>query len=108
VITPRPLNLNEQHDHRLLIARWNKAGISFTDCKEYPQVSLQLVAEASLIAVTDKANRYLPERRGEVKMQDKGFTLRTAHLVKGSPAAARKLLKRKSIVEGGGRNRTDE
>ena len=50
-------------------------------------------------AVTDRANRYLQKQRSEVRMQDKGFSQRSVHLLKGSPAAALKLLKGRGLLK---------
>ena len=72
-----------------------------------PQSLPHSVIETFLRAVTDRANRYLPKQRDEVKMQDKGFSQRSVHKVKDSPAAVRKLLKGRGLLKGGGRNRTD-
>ena len=64
-------------------ATFNAAG-----CKEYPQKSpqssLQLAAKTFPSAVTDRTNRYLPKQYGEVKMQDKGFSQRSIHLLRAA------------------------
>ena len=45
------------------------------------------------------SRNYLPKQRGEVKIQDKGFSQRSIHKAKGSPMVARKLLKRRELLK---------
>jgi len=50
----------------------------------------------------------LPNQRGKVTVQDKGFAEKVARLVTGSRESARKLLKGRELLKGGDRNRTDD